>query len=180
MASSGATDMDRPSTPTTPTPKGKEKATGEGQTMKLVLDYLHAHGPERDSQAMTPLQRLASEEITDVQMTMMQLVLGLTQRVKTLTANVQNLTGMVQDLRTVEKSSKTNDRPTKAATQRPEMETKSYAQAAKQYNESNPETLTKHGRKRKGSAGLTPPHQPQARNAWDGNHNTRLDENPAG
>ena len=180
MASSGAMDMDRPSTPSTPTPKGKEKATGEAQTMKLVLDYLHAHGPDKDSLAMTAIRGMASEEITDVEMTMMRLVLGLTQHVKTLTANVQNLTGIVQDLGKVAKSSKTNDKPKKVEIRQPEMEKKCYAQVAKQTNDTTPETPPKRGRKRKGSAGLTPPQQPQAKTARDNNNNTKSEESPAG
>lgn len=76
--------MNRPTTPTTPRPKDNEMAMGETQTMKLVLDNLHGHGLERDLLAIATIQQMASEAITDLEMTMMQLVLALTQEVKTL------------------------------------------------------------------------------------------------
>jgi len=172
--------MHRPSTPTTHTPKGKEEATGEAQTMKLVLDYLHAHGPDKDWLAMTAIGRIASDKITHVEMTMMQLVLGLTQQVKTLTVNVQNLTGMVQDLGSVAKNSKANDKPKKVEIQQPETEKKSCAQAAKQTDYSASETAAKNDQKRKESPRPMPPEQPQERTARDNSNNTKSDEVPAG
>jgi len=93
MASSGVMDMNRPTTPTTRTPKDNEMAMGETQTMKLVLDYLHGHGLERDLLAIATIQRMASEEITELEMRMMQLVSGLTQEVKTLNTTFRTSQG---------------------------------------------------------------------------------------
>ena len=161
-------EIERPK-PSTPTPSGKGKErqtqTGQAQIRKSINKYLQAFGPGKNSPLVETISSLTDDDLTEEGMTTMTLVLSLAQQVCTLTVNVQNLTLLIRDQGTPAGSVKILKRPDNEDVaqikNKGQAEPKSYAETLVTNTETqDPQTPKKRNRKRKGSAGSTPPQPP--------------------